>query len=174
MGDKYSLKRARVHGAIYVEVIISLILFIALIGAIVTMAIAVYRYLIIIDTSTVVLRQIAIDPAMRMSGTTLTTCAAMNDKIEDRIREYMKNTFNIHTGDTQVSLDSSDPPQIRSNRLAHPNCTAAVFGTIKYKVPCPFCNWFKVKPEVKVTSRVTIEDPDFLYCGTVCQECPVF
>lgn len=174
-------------GAVIVEALVGMLLFLGLIGAIITASIAAYRYILLVHTLTTVTREIAEYPNANCAE--LKTSSDETKGIEPRLKKYMRDTLQVSQAsfdDGTITFnnpdDAADPvpaPDVQREEFpstgsdSFDKCTATIVASGRWYVPCFFCLLFHMKPYVQAQTRITIEDPDFLYCQGVgkCDSC---
>lgn len=163
----YSGKRYKVQGVAYIESLLALLLFFALVGGILTMGIAVYRYVLLVHVVTQGVRAVAVNPPSELPKEN--NC--LQSKFDTRVSETMDLRFQnlgISTAGRGITYTSSI---IKTTVNGKAVCVLNVVATWPNAIPCPFC--VGLKPGVRAltaTASIPMEEPDWVHCNG-CRYC---
>ena len=157
----------REKGAVLIETAITVILFLGLLGAIITFSIAAFRYTLLVDTTTTVSRRIAIDP---FDNGSVSLCPNIIASFKERYERYLSDEFGTGFPNESISfsgtLTVSKPPT---------GCTSVLTVNASWEVPCFFCLLFRLPSAVSTQTIIPLENPDYLDydCPAGCSSCGV-
>ncbi len=165
----YSGKRFKVQGVAYIEALLALLLFFAIIGGIITMSIAVYRYVLLVHVVTQGVRAVAVDPPSVLQA--LHDCKEeFNPYITSKMNERLKN-LGISTEGKTIGYTSSVAKTVDQDHPGMINCELTVEAKWENAIPCPFCIGFKPGAlDLTAKASIPVEDPHWLRCGG-CESC---
>ena len=140
-----------------VEVAISMVLFLSFLAVIFTMAFAVFRYVMLVDTATTMTRRLAVNPYIAGSD-----CTQIRAALGTQYQNYLVQTFNPTGASTATFV--GDLRQVTGG------CELSV--TAGWTIPCFFCGMFGGAHTITTQATARIDSPDFIACGNGCVTCP--